>query len=418
MTKRPWTRPTLTPLPAVQAALACGRLDRAPREVLEPLVVALAVSWWPPSMSVSTKPIHAATRSAARVLDWLAAQPGEDWQGRWDGSGADGAGQGWLDLAGIEGKTPRVEATYALSALLVLRAVRPSLTWLLDTRRIRLWDDYACYHDSELFGRLKALLTQATDSRNTTHVTGDLVRLCLSRGKGLRQLTREDFLQARDILRGSGRPHHTTQPVWFYARQLGLLPQEPMTLPVNSGPLSPAALVNRYGVSDPGIRGVFVDYLTERATGCDYSTLQHLAHHLVKLFWGDLQAAHPGLSTLALTREQATAWRARAAVLADGRTRRYYIDVLGTVRAFYLDLSAWAQGRPGPVGAVGGALPGPAASVPAGLPQPARPEGRHAGPHPTSAAGAAAAGRRRRAAAALHRTAARRGAGGPARGGL
>ncbi len=346
MTKRPWTRPGLAPLPQVQAALQRGGLHRAERSVLEPLVVDLAASWWPPSQASMSNVRLPAARSTGQVLDWLAAQPGDTWQARWDSSGADPAGQGWYDLAGIAGERLRTDASYSMAALLVLRAVRPSLTWLLDTRRIRLWEDYACYHDAELFVQLRKLLDGGTDLRNATRVSGDLVRLCLATGKGLRELTREDFLQARATLQTTGRAHHTTQPAWFYARQLGLLPHEPMTLPVNPGRLSPAEFVDRYGVTDPGVRGVFVDYLTERATDCDYSTLQNLAYHLIKLFWGDLQSEHPGLSTLALTREQATAWRARAKLLPDGRTRRNWADIMGTVRAFYLDLSAWAQDDP------------------------------------------------------------------------
>lgn len=346
MTKRLWVRAAVEPLPAVQLALRRGGLDRAPRQVIEPLVNALAVSWWPPSSASLSNVELPVRRSTAQVLDWLAAQPGDTWQARWDNSGADSAGQGWFDLARIAGDRLQTHASYAMSALLVLRVFRPSLTWLLDTRRIRLWDDYACYHDSDLFGQIKALLVASTDSRTSARVMGDLVRLCLATGRGLRELTREDFLQTRKTMQTTGRGHHTTHSAWFYARQVGLLPQEPMTLPVSAGQLTAAELVDRYGVDDPGIRGVFVDYLTERATDCDYPTLQHLTLHLVKLFWCDLQAEHPGLKTLALTRPQANAWRARVGLLSDGRERRNWADVMGTVRAFYLDLSAWAQEDP------------------------------------------------------------------------
>jgi len=347
MTRRPWVRPELTPLPAVVDALRRGRLEKAPRSTLEPLVIALAVSWWPPSMSADTNPFPPVKRSAGLVLDWLTSQPGETWQERWLNSAADVSGYAWLDMAGIDGPARRADASYVMSALLVLRAIKPSLNWLMDTRRIRLWNDYACYHDSELFQELKQILVRTTDARNATHVTADLVRMCLSTGKGLRQLNRDDFLHARETTRLSGRKFHTTQSSWHYARQLGLMPQEPMVLPVSNGPLSPTALVDRYGVDDPEIRGVFVDYLTERATDCDYSTLQHLTLHLVKHFWCDLQVAHPGLKTLALSQDQSKAWRARVAVLPNGQPRRHWLDVLGSVRAFYLDISAWAQDDPG-----------------------------------------------------------------------
>lgn len=36
-------------------------------------------------------------RGARRLLAWLASFPGQNWQERWQASGAEQAGRGWLD---------------------------------------------------------------------------------------------------------------------------------------------------------------------------------------------------------------------------------------------------------------------------------------------------------------------------------
>jgi hypothetical protein len=85
--------------------------------------------------------------------------------------------------------------------------------------------------------------------------------------------------------------------------------------------LTPAELVDRYGVHDVGMRRLLVEYLTERETTCDYTTLTSVALHLAKLFWVDLEAHEPGLRSVALSPEQARAWKKRVQTLPSGRQR-------------------------------------------------------------------------------------------------
>ena len=110
--------------------------------------------------------------------------------------------------------------------------------------------------------------------------------------------------------------------------------------------LTPAELVDRYGVRDVDIRHLFVEYLTERETTCDYTTLTPVALHVVKLFWVDLETHEPGLRSLALSPEQARAWKKRVQELPSGRQRTDWPTVARSVRSFYLDLSIWAQDNP------------------------------------------------------------------------
>ena len=59
------------------------------------------------------------------------------------------------------------------------------------------------------------------------------------------------------------------------------------------------------------VRDMLVDYLRERQPAVGFSTLQHLAYLLGKLFWADLEAHHPGIDSLQLPRDVAAAWKQR-----------------------------------------------------------------------------------------------------------
>jgi hypothetical protein len=106
------------------------------------------------------------------------------------------------------------------------------------------------------------------------------------------------------------------------------------------------------------VRDVLVGYLQERQPSMDFSSLQRHAYLLGKLFWADLEAHHPGIDSLQLSRDVAAAWKQRVmfrtrttttpdreqvtmtAPRLDGRS------VLTAVRAFYLDIAEWADDDP------------------------------------------------------------------------
>lgn len=94
-------------------------------------------------------------------------------------------------------------------------------------------------------------------------------------GKSLSQLTGEDFLAARSAHHARGVNYHMLPTCWVFAKQAGLLAGDPPSLDqlVAAKQLTPAELVDRHGIDHPGIRAVFVEYLTEVSVGCDYQTL-------------------------------------------------------------------------------------------------------------------------------------------------
>jgi hypothetical protein len=110
-------------------------------------------------------------------------------------------------------------------------------------------------------------------------------------------------------------------------------------------------LIDRYRIACRPVRDVLVDYLRERQPAVDFSTLQHLAYLLGKLFCdvaGQLQRVDTGgggppewkQRVMFRTRTTTTPDREQVTMTAprlDGRS------VLTAVRAFYLDIAEWAD---------------------------------------------------------------------------
>ena len=335
----------------IRAAIRSGGLSSEPRAVLEPLLVGLMCHWRPANTHLPAGYRDTTVqRAARRLLDWLEGHPGDTWQERWQLSESAGVyGTAWYEHAGFGRPSVRAEVRYAVNAMLVLQAIRPSHVWIMESRRDRLWGDFVELHDPEIFARVTQMTAQAPNADLTTwRVRANLVNLCLVTGRSLADLTAEDFIEGRRELISRGRVGHRMHTTWEYARKAGLLQGQPdyMLEVTSTPPLTPTELVARYDVHDPDIRQLFTDYLTERATETDFSTLSGIAIHLLRVFWCDIQDHQPGINTIRLTPEQATAWRTRAAILKNGKPRKDWVQAVSRVRTFYADISQWAHEDP------------------------------------------------------------------------
>lgn len=347
---QPWRARRLAaePPPAVAQFAATGTGPTVSRGELEPILVTLVEAWRPPSQPRQT-PSAAAERTVGRVLDWLSAQPGADWAARWTASGADDQPRHWPALALMGQPAELRTAELTGNALIVVRAVRPTLAWLLGATRMRLQDDWTLLHDRALFDRARADLSAASMlDRVAADTIGHLVRLSITTGAGLAQLSAEDFRGGREQLLATGRKSRTLHPAWAQLHRLGLMAGQPADLSqvLARARLSPEQLVDRYPIRDRAVRALLIDYLGEREPSCDYTTLDSLARNLVKHFWHDLERHEPGLTGLQLTATQAHAWKRRLQYRPDGQPRRDWPKVAQDVRAFYLDLAGWAQDEP------------------------------------------------------------------------
>jgi hypothetical protein len=235
-----------------------------------------------------------ARRVVTKVLDWLQKQPSQDWQSRWLASGAESQPRDWPELACIAGHQQIYTATYVVNALIILRVIAPSLKWLVGTPRLRLRDDWTIYHDVDLFAVVRAK-AEAADGADRADSIAHLYRMSVTTGRGLSELTSEDFRTTREALIQLRWRKGSLDTTWRYLRSVDLLQDEPDELSqvIAKSRVTPTELVDRYGVRADSIRNLLVQYLTERETACDYTTLAPVALHIVKLFWVDLETHEP-----------------------------------------------------------------------------------------------------------------------------
>lgn len=291
---------------------------------------------------------HARRRAVAAALDWLAAQPGADWQQRWVATGSDGAVAGWVP-AGLAARH-RDELIFGVVTLVCLDAVRPSYGWV-SRQRLRRKACALLQRRAEAdFAGLRVHVDRLGMPASTRIMVMTLLtRLLAVTGRGPLALTADDFAGYAQALpprpNGTGQP---LEPAWTLVQAAGGLAGAPATLTQyrRAGPLSVAQLVDRYPIACRPVRDLLVRYLTERGPAMDYTSLVNLTGKLVGLFWYDLERHHPGISSLRLDPAVATAWKTRAARRPDGTPRIDYPNLLLAVRAFYLDLVQWAATDP------------------------------------------------------------------------
>jgi hypothetical protein len=193
---------------------------------------------------------------------------------------------------------------------------------------------------------------------------GQIATIISAKGGGVADITVGDCLELRK----------TEIAIWqrgakgralFYSllKDMGLFPSDaPATLrafTMFSGQQTPEQLVDRYNLECQPVRNLLVDYLTERQPTLDYTSLTSLAKTLARNFWKNLETHHPGIDSLRLPQDVATAWKQRlrtkvtrkrqqdGTVVEVTSPRAQYLDILNSVRAFYLDISQWALEDPG-----------------------------------------------------------------------
>jgi hypothetical protein len=308
------------------------------------------------------------------LLDWLADHPGRSWQERWCATGSDAAGRAWRELPqdwlSRHGYgTWRQEALVeALPVVVSADLVRPSLPWLVSGAPARgglLVRTIAAARDREAFARLQAAC-DADSGLSATASARVLFRAALllaAKGGRLADIAVGDVLELLDAeARVHASPTNGGPLFYRLLHQLGIFGhQAPTTLRElrTSGQRTPEELVDRYGLACRPIRALLVDYLRERQPALDYTSVDALSYHLVKRFWADIEAHHPGIDSLHLSTEVADGWKRRLATmttvsrnaagdeLSTTVPRINYRECLTPVRAFYLDLAHWAVEEPG-----------------------------------------------------------------------
>ncbi|GAA0626415.1 tyrosine-type recombinase/integrase [Kutzneria viridogrisea] len=311
-----------------------------------------------------------------RLLDWLAIHPGDTWQQRWLASGQDGLSGSdwallpadWLAAQGDDGAANLGVLASGMRMLVCAEVIRPTAAWVITRRSSHLTAGMAQYRDPAGFAALDQLIAaDPAVSRDNANLAKSRVSFILAaKGGRIADVAVGDCVELYDLDTSPG-----TQRVKRYGRTLyytllhrmGVFSADaPSTLDElfcgrRRGQLSVRELVDRHNLQCTPIRDLIVDYLTERRPAIDYATLTNHAHMLAGLFWSDLERHHPGIASLHLPPEVATAWKTRLRTdtrEAGGPTadtskaigRHKVGRVLLAVRAFYLDIAQWALEEP------------------------------------------------------------------------
>jgi integrase len=342
------------PLPT--PAVARPTVWTASQQSVEEILAAVEVL----EAGVARKELSRRILGVRQLLTWLAGFPGETWQQRWLGSGADTAGKAWTDLPDATGvtsdrQTRRAQLTGAAGRLILLDVIRPSYVWLYAAPSNTLYQRFEQLRDPSGFAALAARCdtNKALTLLDRRSAFTQLARMLMHNGGLLADITVIDCVEAYRAQTGyaNARQHS----LWYaLLREESILPADsPPTIHAASrrGQLSIEEIVDGYAVACRPVRDMFVDYLHERQPGLDYKTIRSLATKLILLFWRDLELHHPGIDSLHLSDAVARAWKERLRQVRYGnhrlgQQRQDPYAILMAVRAFYADLSHWALEDP------------------------------------------------------------------------
>jgi integrase len=331
------------------------------------------LEFWAADQSGQEHPKHRNFRRRGLVLllDWLEAQSGASWQQRWLASGADVAGEQWatgpgrwLERHGRYSKARLESMTSPLAVMIAADFIRPSLPWLLTGgKKRKLAQQMMRSRDTEGFARLGRYCAQDPGITETAgrHVLFRTAMILAAKGGTISEVTVGDVLEILDVEADLRSRRPSGSATLRVLRESGVFGAGVPTLReiLSTGQRSVDELVDRYEIACRPVRGLLVDYLKERQPALDYATLRGQSYQLAKCFWQDLEKHHPGITSLHLPAEVATAWKQRLqnrtmkAATETGEQfevtveRLAYLETLAAVRAFYLDLAQWALEDPG-----------------------------------------------------------------------
>jgi hypothetical protein len=262
------------------------------------------------------------------LVNWLEAQPGGSWQDRWLASGAEDAPRVLAAAWKTPGTDRPAHAGAGLLTLIGADVIRPGPRWLLTCPAAprNPAAEMARIRDPAAFAGLAALCQSGSvGAFARLAALGKIAVIMAAKGGLPAGVTVGDCIELLEVVAAvrTGADRHASSPLFYQLlRSSGVFGQDaPAAMRVLTGRGKPTCeqLIDRYHIACQPVRDVLVDYLRERQAAVDFSSLQRLAYLLGKLFWADLEAHHPGISSLKLPRDAAAAWKQR--VMARTKTR-------------------------------------------------------------------------------------------------
>lgn len=312
-------------------------------------------------------------RGIGVVLDWLQDQPGSSWQERWLATGAGQDGQAdwrafpmrWRVAAASQSSAWDAKVvTTGLLSLICADVIRPGIGWLLTTATPKhLTQEMARTRDPAGFTGLAACCDASPVGESTTAVALHRVAVIMAaKGGMVAGITIGDCLELLDTAGAVCQIPHYKSPYFYQllhaAGVLGSSAAPTVRALSAHRQLDVDQLIGRCGIQCRPVRDVLASYLRERQASVDYVTLVRLADTLGRLFWADLEAHRPGISSLRLDAPVAAAWKQRVLIKTTRRRqpdgslaeiaspRESAANCLTAVRSFYLDIAQWAMDDP------------------------------------------------------------------------
>jgi site-specific recombinase XerD len=308
--------------------------------------------WWPEKVKES----NVYRLRVVEILTWLRGLHGATWQERWHEAERlhDAKWRGGIaeSLIAATGRHQNLSGS-ALSLLIQIRLFRPSYRFLTDFRPRALYARTRSLNSTERFDRAEqAGLADGMAGRHIAHALKVLSMIVISTGKPLEEIEAADLLEFRDKLpwRDGGRAFPGLHGAWRLLVNLEQIEAgTSLTSASRAGQRPTVELVDAYGIKSASVRAVLIRYLDERRPGLDYNSLLDQLSALAGTFWSDIERHHPGIDSLELSDEVATAWKERIRYRDRGGKqvpRKNYFALLAKVRGFYLDIAEWALEDP------------------------------------------------------------------------
>ncbi|MCT9627564.1 hypothetical protein HWD94_20955, partial [Pseudarthrobacter equi] len=246
---------------------------------------------------------------------------GRTWQEKWISSGFNDGHRKIRELTTGNFRLDG-ELGHSLMLLCCLRVIRPSLEAFKINSFYRYHEHFEQAQNDPDLDRFLALVEQQDTSHHFKRCARmDVAAALTTQGIRFADLSAKALLHYAIVTReggwGRGYETHVGYLAWRVMSESGHFPaQVPPTLraAMRSPAQTPAELVDKYNIINPGIRDVFVAYLTRRSYDIDYATLRDLAEDICGKFWNGVQQINPGQATFVIAQEHYASWRAVVAL--------------------------------------------------------------------------------------------------------
>ncbi|MBF6102380.1 tyrosine-type recombinase/integrase [Nocardia cyriacigeorgica] len=356
-TDTPFPGLEIQPAPAPLPTVPPGRFGDLSRASIEEIVV--AASRFHAEDGANSVKRRQGVRAA---LAFLADQPGDTWQERWEAAGLNERDRPFGHQVEPVVKHRRQLTAGGLRELFCLRVIRPSVAAFRSNRLANYSPRFRLAQRDPGLDRYFAMVEGRADIPRA-HRTQALFDVCCAlttQGIAFADLTPSAFLHYSAECRRYGdatgafanHTKHTGALAWQLLRELGHFPAS--TAPtirslIYKGQKTIEEMVDGYGISDREVRDLLIAYLTRRQADSDYGSIASLARCLVKHFWASIETINPAQTGLMIDQATYGRWREGLnwiVVKGEVKQRKDPHAILLHVRALYADIHSWAVEDP------------------------------------------------------------------------